>query len=135
MAKDEFFTTTTRARAVPVDVKLFNHTWVQENVLVPLTERREVDLSMMKVSENMLRQDLNNMLGGDLAVPDLAHSPGESVESVHAEGSSAKDEDLPSSDEGKGVEDRAQEGEGDAEGKDGPDVVNNTVEKQDEGEQ
>lgn len=116
MDKPGFFTSMTKARAVPVDAKLMNHTRIQDSVLIPLIELCEVDVSVMRVSAIVLDQDLCNLVAGNLAVPELAHSPGESVDSVHAEASSSRNEELPSDDKAKGVEGRAEEGEVDAEG-------------------
>lgn len=102
MEKREFFTSQTRAWAVPVDCKLWNHTWVKDNAAVVLKERIEVDLSVVKVRDEVVHQDLMAMR--DLAVPELGHSPGESVESVQDEEEHFSEQEEDSSSKGKGEE-------------------------------
>lgn len=124
MEKPRFFTSQNRAWALPVDCRLWNHTWVKENAAVVLKKRIEVDLAVMKVRDEVVQQDLKAMR--DLAVPELGHSPGESVESAQEEEHVAEqEEDSLSRGKGKEVEEPPRklvrgvdaEGEGDTIGR------------------
>lgn len=90
MNKAEFYTSASRARAVPVDAVVWNHTWVQDNKAIGRMERTKASLSFIRTPDEMLVQDLWDLLG-IAPVPELARSPEESADSVHAEGSSSRE--------------------------------------------
>lgn len=125
MSKPQFFTSPSRSWGVPVHVKLKNMKHMKDGGHIDLPKSIDVDVSFMRVSDERLVRDLKILYIREdrQSVPELAHSPGESVDSDPGEGPSSRLGNLASTD---------NEGDEDAEGDDDPEIRRNSGGSEDE---